>query len=473
MVYVWLQVILFTRDEVILGAIERWDIQGEEGDPTPEIVQQLLKAKELHRPGTGDAGARASSRASVRYDQSGAGSGKQFLPHVPLLLLPSSAITVFLPVLKRKTRVPSPAMTYREVSSRESGRTGDTEGSNDGLGFPPEGLLGQRPTTAAAVSPKPKPSGDGEGSLSSSFDIDEVAGDLDRAMGKEHPAAPTSSIPFSGKKTVPLVPSPVEATSLTSGGRMAEAAARSVVPAIPPVRVGDSVMVRSMDDVVRGRTITFQIEDTWGDRYYAGLCGLQVLTLNPQAGVPFHQHLARLGIQAASPSISTASAVALTTPEAAAKVVDATTRSVGPLDTFTLPEDLPNLGFLWQRSLADVAVPPQSQVFRVEEVPLQEAQLAAKPRDINVNGHTGDPRTLDKLIDGHCITNDDLHMWLIPWDPPGTRPSNAKPPVLEIDLGSEQYIVGVSGKPVHRPSHQHFIFLVRGFVFRFSITLLM
>lgn len=32
-----------------------------------------------------------------------------------------------------------------------------------------------------------------------------------------------------------------------------------------------------------------------------------------------------------------------------------------------------------------------------------------------ISGHSGDYRTLDKLIDNINITNDDKHMWLIPF----------------------------------------------------------
>ena len=42
--------------------------------------------------------------------------------------------------------------------------------------------------------------------------------------------------------------------------------------------------------------------------------------------------------------------------------------------------------------------------------------LAAYPSSINeLDGVSGDPRTLDKLIDGCYDTYDDNHMWLCPW----------------------------------------------------------
>ncbi|PWA21878.1 hypothetical protein CCH79_00015652 [Gambusia affinis] len=51
-----------------------------------------------------------------------------------------------------------------------------------------------------------------------------------------------------------------------------------------------------------------------------------------------------------------------------------------------------------------------------ESLPLDLAMMAASPRDLNdLPEYQNDSRTLDKLIDGHNITSDDLHMWLIPF----------------------------------------------------------
>jgi len=48
-------------------------------------------------------------------------------------------------------------------------------------------------------------------------------------------------------------------------------------------------------------------------------------------------------------------------------------------------------------------------------IPISSSQLTAVPQDMNtISGHSGDYRTLDKLVDGHNITTDDSHMWLIP-----------------------------------------------------------
>jgi hypothetical protein len=42
--------------------------------------------------------------------------------------------------------------------------------------------------------------------------------------------------------------------------------------------------------------------------------------------------------------------------------------------------------------------------------------MAASPRDLNeLDGHSGDLRTLDKLIDGVNVTTNDSHMWLVPY----------------------------------------------------------
>ena len=44
--------------------------------------------------------------------------------------------------------------------------------------------------------------------------------------------------------------------------------------------------------------------------------------------------------------------------------------------------------------------------------------ISADPADINVlPGYSNDPRTVDKLVDGHNRTCDDTHMWLAPFTP--------------------------------------------------------
>lgn len=51
----------------------------------------------------------------------------------------------------------------------------------------------------------------------------------------------------------------------------------------------------------------------------------------------------------------------------------------------------------------------------MREIPLDISQLSAAPRDMNsIPGHSGDYRTLEKLINGVNLTTDDANMWLIP-----------------------------------------------------------
>jgi hypothetical protein len=70
-------------------------------------------------------------------------------------------------------------------------------------------------------------------------------------------------------------------------------------------------------------------------------------------------------------------------------------------------------------------------------IPLKISQLNAVPRDMNaISGHSGDYRTLDKLIDGVNMTTDDSHMWLIPY----TMYDN---PHLTIDLVQPTSITGL------------------------------
>lgn len=64
------------------------------------------------------------------------------------------------------------------------------------------------------------------------------------------------------------------------------------------------------------------------------------------------------------------------------------------------------------------------------------SQLSADPRDLVSLGHLGDPRTLDKLVDGKTQTSDDRHFWLVPF-------SQQKHPWVSFDLGSKIPIWGV------------------------------
>eukprot|EP00050_Salpingoeca_kvevrii_P000601 m.152057 g.152057 ORF g.152057 m.152057 type:complete len:806 (+) comp10159_c3_seq3:2678-5095(+) len=66
-----------------------------------------------------------------------------------------------------------------------------------------------------------------------------------------------------------------------------------------------------------------------------------------------------------------------------------------------------------------------------DAVPLDMSMLEATPRDINDMEHcSGDPRTLDKLINGCNVTVDDTNMWMIPFTPNGDH-------FLTIDFGRE------------------------------------
>uniref|UniRef100_A0A8C6S5Q3 KIAA0556 n=1 Tax=Neogobius melanostomus TaxID=47308 RepID=A0A8C6S5Q3_9GOBI len=72
-----------------------------------------------------------------------------------------------------------------------------------------------------------------------------------------------------------------------------------------------------------------------------------------------------------------------------------------------------------------------------ESLPLDLNFMAASPRDVNDLPEYGhDLRTLDKLLDGHNITTDDHHMWLIPF-------SYGDPHTLTITFNKVQTIAGL------------------------------
>ncbi|XP_078146747.1 katanin-interacting protein [Centroberyx gerrardi] len=72
-----------------------------------------------------------------------------------------------------------------------------------------------------------------------------------------------------------------------------------------------------------------------------------------------------------------------------------------------------------------------------ESLPLDLCMMAASPRDVNDLPEYGqDLRTLDKLIDGHNITTDDQHMWLIPF-------SYGEPHTLTVTFSTAQTIAGL------------------------------
>jgi len=72
----------------------------------------------------------------------------------------------------------------------------------------------------------------------------------------------------------------------------------------------------------------------------------------------------------------------------------------------------------------------------MKEIKIRPSQLQAEPRDLKSLGYAGDPRTLEKLVDGVSQTNDDKHFWLIPF-------SNTTPPWITIDLGTKQSVWGL------------------------------
>ncbi|XP_059180737.1 katanin-interacting protein [Centropristis striata] len=72
-----------------------------------------------------------------------------------------------------------------------------------------------------------------------------------------------------------------------------------------------------------------------------------------------------------------------------------------------------------------------------ESLPLDLSMMAASPRDLNdLPEYQYDLRTLDKLINGHNITTDDQHMWLIPF-------SYGEPHTLNVTFNKAQTIAGL------------------------------
>ena len=70
-------------------------------------------------------------------------------------------------------------------------------------------------------------------------------------------------------------------------------------------------------------------------------------------------------------------------------------------------------------------------------IPLVKNWIVANPEDMNsIPGHSGDLRTLDKLINGTNQTTDDQNMWLIPF-------SKQKHQYIEINLQFVREIAGV------------------------------
>eukprot|EP00644_Phytophthora_capsici_P011954 jgi/Phyca11/106523/e_gw1.12.218.1 len=69
-------------------------------------------------------------------------------------------------------------------------------------------------------------------------------------------------------------------------------------------------------------------------------------------------------------------------------------------------------------------------------IPLDVDNLDATPRDLVSLGYIGDPRTLDKLVDGEATTCDDTHMWLVPFEAEAV-------PEVRVELKTAQYFYGL------------------------------
>ncbi|CAL8305235.1 unnamed protein product [Boreogadus saida] len=71
-------------------------------------------------------------------------------------------------------------------------------------------------------------------------------------------------------------------------------------------------------------------------------------------------------------------------------------------------------------------------------LPLDLSMVTASPPDLNqLPGYGRDARTLDKLVDGHNLTTEDHHMWLVPFS------SGAPPPTLTVSFPRPQPIAGL------------------------------
>ncbi|KAE9082869.1 hypothetical protein PF010_g21422 [Phytophthora fragariae] len=69
-------------------------------------------------------------------------------------------------------------------------------------------------------------------------------------------------------------------------------------------------------------------------------------------------------------------------------------------------------------------------------IPLDASNVDAAPRDLASLGYVGDPRTIDKLVDGEATTCDDTHMWLVPLEAGAV-------PEVRIELKTAQYFYGL------------------------------
>jgi hypothetical protein len=69
-----------------------------------------------------------------------------------------------------------------------------------------------------------------------------------------------------------------------------------------------------------------------------------------------------------------------------------------------------------------------------KSIPIDVANVTAHPPDVNIlPGYGSDPRTVDKLVDGHYCTEDDLHVWLTPF-------TQNEEHTIDIDFGDKKYL---------------------------------
>lgn len=76
------------------------------------------------------------------------------------------------------------------------------------------------------------------------------------------------------------------------------------------------------------------------------------------------------------------------------------------------------------------------EVFDIagNQIKIEDTNISSFPPDINIlPGYGSDPRTIEKLVDGHYFTNDDLHVWLAPFTP-------GEDHTITIDLGKKYQI---------------------------------
>lgn len=76
-------------------------------------------------------------------------------------------------------------------------------------------------------------------------------------------------------------------------------------------------------------------------------------------------------------------------------------------------------------------------------LPASALRIDANPRDVNVDGHSGDPRTPDKLVNGVNRTCDDNNMWLFPFTHAHQMLKEPRRHELNVDLGRQQFIAGI------------------------------